>query len=140
MPQAFTTRRFVEFVDTDMAGIVHFSAFFRYMEAAEHELLRSLGLSVHTKLADDLVISFPRVSATCDYAAPARCEDWLDIAVTVERLGTKSITYGFAFTRAGEKIATGKMTAVCCQLVPGAPPKSIPLPTEIATPLQQFLK
>ncbi len=62
MPQAFTTRRFVEFVDTDMAGIVHFSAFFRYMEAAEHELLRSLGLSVHTKLADDLVISFPRVS------------------------------------------------------------------------------
>ena len=46
MPHTFRTRRFVEFSDTDMAGIAHFSSFFRYMESAEHELVRSVGLSV----------------------------------------------------------------------------------------------
>ena len=47
MPYEFRCRQRVEFADTDMAGIVHFSNFFRYMERAEHEFLRSLGLSVH---------------------------------------------------------------------------------------------
>ena len=40
MPTFRTTRR-VEFRDTDAAGIVHFSAFFFYMESVEHEFLRS---------------------------------------------------------------------------------------------------
>src|SRR5213078_989612 len=46
MPAVFRTTRRVEFADTDMAGIVHFANFFRYMESAEHEFLRSHGLSV----------------------------------------------------------------------------------------------
>ncbi|MEM9599354.1 MAG: acyl-CoA thioesterase, partial [Acidobacteriota bacterium] len=33
------TRRRIEFADTDMARIVHFSRFFDFMEAAEHEFL-----------------------------------------------------------------------------------------------------
>ena len=40
------TRR-IEFAETDMAGIVHFSNFFRMMEATEHAFFRSLGLSIH---------------------------------------------------------------------------------------------
>ena len=40
------TRRRVEFRDTDAAGIVHFSAFFFWMESAEHELLRAAGVTV----------------------------------------------------------------------------------------------
>ena len=36
-------KRRVEFAETDMAGQVHFSNFFRYMEAAEHAFFRSLG-------------------------------------------------------------------------------------------------
>ena len=46
MPAPFRTTRRVEFADTDMAGIVHFANFFRYMEAAEVEFLRARGLSV----------------------------------------------------------------------------------------------
>ena len=34
--------RMVEFADTDMAGIVHFSRYFRYVEEAEHAFLRSV--------------------------------------------------------------------------------------------------
>ena len=42
----FKAIRRVEFSETDMAGIVHYSNFFRYMETAEHGFFRSLGYSV----------------------------------------------------------------------------------------------
>src|SRR4051812_43106379 len=66
MPLPFHTFRLVEFADTDMAGIMHFSAFFRFMEAAEHALLRSLGLSVYSEINGE-VVTFPRVAASCEY-------------------------------------------------------------------------
>src|SRR5262249_44013872 len=84
MPTPFHTTRLVEFSDTDMAGIMHFSAFFRYMEAAEHELLRSMGFSVYSEI-DGHPVSFPRVAASCEYHSPAKCEDTLSIDVTVRR-------------------------------------------------------
>ena len=46
MTTPFTTTRRVEFGDTDMAGIMHFANFFRFMESAETSFLHSLGLSV----------------------------------------------------------------------------------------------
>jgi YbgC/YbaW family acyl-CoA thioester hydrolase len=109
----FHTKKRVEFGDTDMAGIVHFSNFFRYMEMAECDFLRAAGLSVKMEW-EGMAIGFPRVSATCDYVNPARFEDVLDIAVRVDRLGTKSVTYAFEFTRAGVRVAVGKVTSVCC--------------------------
>jgi 4-hydroxybenzoyl-CoA thioesterase/acyl-CoA thioester hydrolase len=131
----FRTTRFVEFSDTDMAGIVHFSAFFRYMEGAEHALLRSLGYSVWAELGGE-VITFPRVAASCQYRAPAHCEETLDIDVSVRRIGTKSVTYGFHFSHEGRDLATGEMTAVCCRIPHGGSPISIPIPEEMADKLR----
>ena len=45
----FITHRRVEFSDTDMAGIVHFANFYRYMEQAEHDFFRSLGFQSGVK-------------------------------------------------------------------------------------------
>jgi 4-hydroxybenzoyl-CoA thioesterase/acyl-CoA thioester hydrolase len=137
MASSFRTRRLVEFSDTDMAGIVHFAAYFRYMEAAEHELLRSIGLRVHTAV-DGGAISFPRVAASCNYISPARCEDVLDIDVSVGRVGTKSVTYGFQFTLDGRAIATGEMTSVCCRVEHGKPPVSTPIPDAFAAKLREM--
>jgi 4-hydroxybenzoyl-CoA thioesterase/acyl-CoA thioester hydrolase len=131
----FRTSRLVEFADTDMAGIMHFSSFFRYMEAAEHELLRSLGFSVYSEIDGD-VVSFPRVAAACEFHSPARCEDVLDIDVAVKRVGTKSVTYRFAFSQKGRDVATGEMTSVCCRVPHGEPPVSIPIPDPIAEKLR----
>src|SRR5438309_1139395 len=100
----FHTKRRIEFGDTDMAGIVHFSNFFRFMESAECEFLRSRGLSVKLDW-EGQAIGFPRVSASCDYVSPARFEDVLDVAVSIERIGAKSVTYAFEFTRGGAVIA-----------------------------------
>src|ERR1700716_3519380 len=109
----FRTKRRIEFGDTDMAGIVHFANFFRFMESAECEFLRSLGLSVKMEW-EGQSIGFPRVSAICDYIKPARFEDLLDVAVTIDRIGTKSVSYAFEFSLGGETIAKGKVTSVCC--------------------------
>jgi acyl-CoA thioester hydrolase len=111
----FRVSRRVEFHDTDMAGIVHFSNFFRYMEFAEREFLRVRGISF-TLPWEGEHLGFPRVSATCDYIRPARFDDLLDIAVTIDRLGEKSVTYAFEFTRGSEVLARGKVTSVCCRV------------------------
>ena len=87
MPAQFTTTYRVEFCDTDVAGIVHFANFYRYMEQAEHEYFRSLGLSIMQSQEDGSVIGWPRVSASCSFEAPAYFEDVLEIRMNVARKG-----------------------------------------------------
>jgi acyl-CoA thioester hydrolase len=112
-PVSFRATRRVEFIDTDMAGIAHYSNFFRYMEAAEVDFLRSRGLSVAFPWRDKK-LGLPRVAAQCDFVRPAFFEDVLDIDVTLKNVGRKSITYGFDISRAGELLARGQVTCVCC--------------------------
>lgn len=130
MPGPFRLRRRVEFRDTDAAGIVHFSVFFLYMEQTEHEWLRDLGLSVHLRDADG-VVSWPRVSARCDFRGVVRFEDLIDVELSVKRLGTKSVTYGFRFFHGESLVADGEVTAVCCRIREGLAPESIPIPASI---------
>jgi 4-hydroxybenzoyl-CoA thioesterase/acyl-CoA thioester hydrolase len=116
---SFTTERRIEFRDTDAAGIVHFSAFVPLMESAEHEMLRSLGLSVLPKRREGdehSSLTWPRVAASCNYIEAVRFEDLVQIAVTVAKIGVSSVCYRFDFTRGGTKLAEGSMTAVCCRL------------------------
>ena len=102
------------------------------------EMLRGRGLTDYSyatiasysaqKEWEGQTIGFPRVSATCDYASPARFEDVLEVAVALERLGTKSVTYAFTFTRDGDLIAQGKVTSVCCRAGYGLPFEAIAIP------------
>jgi acyl-CoA thioester hydrolase len=131
----FRTTRRIEFGDTDMAGIVHFANFFRFMEAAECEFLRRRGLSVIMNW-EGQDIGFPRVSASCDYIKPARFEDLLDVTVTVDRLGQKSVTYAFEFSRGGEVIARGKVTSVCCSVGADHQLQGIEIPASYRARLQ----
>lgn len=115
IPPFRTTRR-IEFSDTDMAGIVHFANFFRFMETSELDFLRSHGLSFNMQW-EGQSLGFPRVSASCDYLRPAYFEDVLDITVRVENLGRKSVTYAFEFLKSDQVIARGRLTSVCCRVV-----------------------
>lgn len=133
----FIFERRVEFRDTDAAGIVHFSAFFPMMEAAEHALLRHLGLSVMQAQPDGKHLTWPRVAASCDYVGAARFEEILEIIPVVEHIGTKSVRYGFDIRCQGRTIAQGHFTAVCCLLQDKGLLQSIPIPAEIREKLQQ---
>ena len=125
--------RLIEFADTDMAGIMHFTGYYRYMEAAEHSLFRSQGLSVHGELNGQMIV-WPRVHASCDFRAPLRFEDEVEIHVLVREKTAKSITciHTFRKIQAPEKIevAHGIMTLACAELHNGQM-KSIPIPPQI---------
>ncbi len=137
MPHQFKTTRRVEFRDTDAAGMAHFSMFFVWMEQAEHELLRHLGLTVHTTDADG-VLSFPRVAARCDYQRAVKFEDILEIEITIVRLGKKSVTYECSFLHDGRPVASGQTTTVCCRFKDDGMPRSIDIPQAIADKLAEF--
>ena len=114
MPYEFKLTRRIEFAETDMAGIVHFSNFFRMMEMTEHAFFRSLGSSIHTEV-DGETIGWPRVSTSCDYARPLRFEEEVEIQLLVAEVRQRSIRYQFTFSNPVDclEIARGNVVAVC---------------------------
>ena len=118
-----------------MAGIVHFSNFFRMMEDVEHAFFRSVGLSVSMQ-HDEKHIGWPRVSAKCDYLGPISFEDEVELKFSVVRLGEKSLTYEVEFNCRGRRVAVGTATSVCCEIQPGGAMSGIPIPPAIRAKLE----
>ena len=120
-------RRLVQFHETDAAGMVHFSWFYRYMEEAEHALWRAAGLSV-AEVAD---VFFPRVSASFDFQSPLRFGDEFDIVIRITGFSEKTIRYACAIMRGDTPIAIGTLIAACVGVTPGQPLKAVPIPQAI---------
>jgi YbgC/YbaW family acyl-CoA thioester hydrolase len=133
-PGEFEYTRVVQFAETDLAGIVHFSAYFRYMEEAEHALWRAAGLSV---ARDDL--HWPRVSASCEYTNPLRFEDEIMVKVRAG-FGRRRIQYGFEIRRNGTVAAIGAMTSVCTNAAVGGLLKTVEIPQELVDRLRGALR
>lgn len=132
---SFTYIRRVEFADTDMAGIMHFSAIFRFMESAEHAFFRSLGYSVTLKDLDSS-LGLPRVRAEADFRRPFRFEDEVEIELTVLEKRAKLLRYGFKLRKVGDPerfvAAEGSITAVCVRRNADGKLASHELPAELA--------
>src|SRR5215212_4551621 len=127
MPFSHTRR--VQFSETDLAGIVHFSNYFRWMEEVEHAFFRSIGLSVSMQ-HDGMHVGWPRVSTGCEFFGPIRFEDEVELHMRVTKVGEKSFNYEVDFNVAGRRVALGKMTSVCCALE-GGRMRSIAIPATI---------
>src|SRR5689334_20155745 len=116
MASEYRVTRRVEFSDTDMAGIMHFANYSRFMEAAEHAFFRSLRYSIHMHV-DGRRFGWPRVHAECDYRQPLRFEDEVEVHLLVREKKAKSLRYEFIFRKLGQEasveIARGSITAVC---------------------------
>ena len=140
MAYQFKLTRQVEFSDTDMAGIVHFTAFLRYMEAAEHAFFRSLGFSIHTTgFAEP--IGWPRVHVDCDFSYPLRFEDIVEISLYVREKRAKSIVYSFVFRKLNEEpaqeVARGSLAVACVTRDKTAGTlKGVPIPKAIADKIE----
>jgi acyl-CoA thioester hydrolase len=140
MPYEFEVTRRVEFSETDMAGIMHFANFFRFMESAEHAFFRSLGFSV-AQPRNGVEVCLPRVHAECDYAIPLRFEDEVLVRLLVERKGRGSLTYQFRFSRLNgpqpQEVARGRLTVACAARRSNGALKAVPLPKAISDKIQQ---
>tara|TARA_B100001248_G_scaffold260540_1_gene249056 strand:+ start:74291 stop:74728 length:438 start_codon:yes stop_codon:yes gene_type:complete len=114
---SFRIERIVEFADTDMAGIVHFSNYFKWMESAEHAFFRSLALPIIEK-EEAFIKGWPRGRVSCQYKKPLRFQDTVIIELSVAEVLSQAIRYVFSFYKLDEAseevlVARGEMTTVC---------------------------
>ncbi len=135
MAVEFRMARRVQFAETDLAGVLHFSNYYRYMEELEHAFLRSIGMSVVIGGPGE-TISWPRVATSCEYFAPAHFEDELDLQLRLVRIGERSIAYEVEFFKGTERIALAKTTAVCCRMSAGTF-RPVTIPDEIRARLTE---
>ena len=133
MAVAFRYPRRVQFHETDLEGIAHFSWYFRYVEEAEHALWRSLGMSV---APIDAAVGFPRVAASCDFKAPLRFEEEFEVVIHVEAVGRRSIRYACTLEKGAQIVAAGSMTSASVTRTAGGRATAVDLPEAIAARLR----
>ena len=126
----FILHRRVQFYETDVAGIVHFSWFFRYMEEAEHALWREAGLSIHPP---DSELGWPRVAASFDFQRALRFEDEIDVHLRIAEMSRKTIRYECIVRKDNEQVAAGTMTIACVRKAPTM--RAVEIPDDIVTRL-----
>jgi acyl-CoA thioester hydrolase len=96
----------VAWVDTDAGGRIHFTAAFRWAEAAETALMRRLGF------VDDRWGDYPRRRVEAEYFQVLRFEDEIEIRLRVDKVGRTSITYAWTIAKDGEPYIKGRHTVV----------------------------
>ena len=141
MAYRFEVTERVQFSETDMAGIVHFSNFFRYMERVEHAFFRSLGLSVvdlPEAAPPEERVGWPRVHASCDYMMPLRFEEEFRVELLVEEVRSKVVRYLIRFWKlTGELAAEGRITAACVRKdAASGKMKAVDIPERIRSQLE----
>jgi acyl-CoA thioesterase FadM len=77
------------------------------------------------------------VSAQCRFESPARYEDVLDVALTIQRIGMKSLTFDVTFRNGDRSVARGTMKTVCCVVRPGQPLESLEIPDEYRSKFEE---
>ena len=80
-PARVVLRRRIEWMDTDAAGIYHWTTVFRLAEAAEAALHTALGI------ADFTFGATPRVAVAATFSRPLRFNDPVDVALRVVARG-----------------------------------------------------
>ena len=103
-PARVVIRRRIEWMDTDAAGIYHWTTVFRLAEAAEAAMHTALGIPNETFGA------CPRVAVSATFSRSLRFNDPVDVDLAVESIGRSSLTYRLAIASSGEPAAEGSLT------------------------------
>ena len=135
MATEYTHKRRVQFYETDAAGIVHFSWFFRYMEEAEHALWREAGLSIHPEVSD---VGWPRVAAACEFHRALKFEQEFDVTIRVSEVTRRTFSYTCEMTQGDRKIATGTLKIACVSKLPDGSMRSVDIPEDVAARVKPF--
>lgn len=133
----------VNFYETDMAGVVHFSNYYRLMEQAEHAFFRTLDLAAHDPSVPQR-FAWLRVHSSCNYRRPLRYPDKIEIEMRIGKLGRTSVTYQFDFQLLGDTnegpVAQGQVIVAHAERNSEADPwASTPIPPDVRRKLEAFL-
>jgi YbgC/YbaW family acyl-CoA thioester hydrolase len=123
-----TIDRRIEFSQTDAAGLMHFSTYFIFMEAAEAELFRRLGIRLLWAQGEE-TFGFPRVDCQCSFRQPLAFDDPVRIELAIEAVRANRIHYRFSFHGPEDRLcAEGSMVTACVAKGPDGRLRPIPLP------------
>ena len=137
LPGEFRYARRVQFAETDLAGIVHFSWYFRYMEEAEHALWRAAGLTI-ARAGETM--GWPRISASFDYTRPLHFEDEIEVRVRIAAVEERTIRYAVTIVRGDTTIGRGSMRIACVRKQPGTAMASMDVPEDVVAGLRRVLE
>ena len=126
-PARVVLRRRIEWMDTDAAGIYHWTTVFRLAEAAEAALHTALGI------ADFTFGATPRVAVEATFTRSLRFNDPVEVSLTVTRVGRASVADGLAVDGEAGRAAQGAVTSV---LIDRATGRAMPWPDEIRAALR----
>jgi acyl-CoA thioester hydrolase len=102
----------VYYEDTDLAGIVYYANYLKFIERARTEWVASLGIDqMALKASDGIVFAVRRVEA--DYLRPARFGDDLLVETTLQAIGGARLVLEQGITRGGERVFQAVVTLVC---------------------------
>ncbi len=124
----FVVRRQVTFSETDMAGIVHFANFYRWMEEAEHDYFRSIGLRI--------MRSRTMAPTSGGHESPLRATSSRQPATRIgsrselrsNESGFKSLNFEVEFWRDQTRLAHGRLKTACCICRPDSTLEAIEIP------------
>ena len=120
----------VYYEDTDLAGIVYYANYLRFIERARTEWVRSLGVDQgRLKAEEGIVFAVRRVEA--DYLQPAKFDDELIVETTLEQMGGARIVLRQEVKRDGKALFTANVTLVALS-ASGAPAR---IPAILRRPL-----
>jgi len=130
MTHVFQCRVYYE--DTDLAGIVYYANYLKFIERGRSTLVRDAGIDQMSLKASGHV--FAVKSLTADYHAPAQLDDELQVETKVESVGGAKITFDQKVFR-GETLLFSSLVTVAYMTDQGRPTRLDP---EIRAKLQQF--
>ncbi|MEM7471954.1 MAG: tol-pal system-associated acyl-CoA thioesterase [Pseudomonadota bacterium] len=120
MSHQFSCRVYYE--DTDLAGIVYYANYLKFIERARSEWVRALGVDQTKLKLSGLVFAVRRVEA--DYLSPARFDDVLQIATTLDEITGTRIRLTQTVLRDETLLFRAAVTLVC--LADSGKPARIP--------------
>jgi acyl-CoA thioester hydrolase len=110
MPHEHSLRVYYE--DTDLAGIVYYANYLKYIERARTEWVRSLGIDqVRMKADAGIVFAVRRVEA--DYLRPAKFDDLLRVETALVQVSGARIVLAQDVWRGEERLFASQVTLVC---------------------------
>jgi acyl-CoA thioester hydrolase len=114
----------VYYEDTDMAGIVYYANYLRFIERARSDWVREVGIDQLAMKEAGVVFAVRRVEA--DYISPARFDDILEVRTTLDSLSSARMVMAQEVWRGDVLIFTAKVLIVCI----GGRGKPVRLPAE----------
>ena len=124
----------VYYEDTDLAGVVYYANYLRFIERGRSDALRDLGID-QTAMKRDRELVFVVRSLNIDYLAPARFDDMLEVRTRVTRLKGASAEMGQEVWRGGERLIRAAVT-IACMDTSGRPQR---LPADVRAALGQLI-